>query len=68
MVVASVDDYLGKWLEFENHIASLKHNEDYFRLIPDMVSGVATMEVNYDNYYKGRTLNGDLKKYFGISC
>ncbi len=63
----SVEDYLGKWLDFENNIASLEHNDDYFKLIPDMLSGAATIEVNYDNYYKGRTLNGDLTKYFGIS-
>lgn len=60
-----VDDCLNKWLAFEDHISKLKHNEDYFRAYADIASGGIRYEVNYDNYYKGRTLNSDLKSYFG---
>lgn len=62
----AVSDALGKWLQFEDHISKLKHNDDYFRPYPDTETGGIRYEVNFDNYYKGRTLNADLKDYFGI--
>lgn len=60
----TVNDVLGKWLEFEDHISKQKHNDDYFRPYPDTEAGVIKYEVNFDNYYKGRTINTDLKDYF----
>lgn len=62
----AVNEYLDKWLDYERHIASLGHNEDYFTENMDEKTGQVTFEVNYDNYYKGRTLNSDLKAYFRI--
>jgi len=62
----SITECLNKWLVFEDHISKLKHNDDYFRAYADIESGGIRYEVNYDNYYKGRTLNSDLKTYFGL--
>jgi len=59
----AANECLDKWLEFEKHVATLKHNDDYFRMYADVESGTAWREMNYDNYYKGRTLNSDLKAY-----
>lgn len=62
----AVNECLNKWLVFEKHISALEHNGDYFVENVDTETGQVTYEVNYDNYYKGRTLNGDLKEYFSI--
>ncbi len=59
-----VKECLSKWIEFENYISNLKHNENYFRAYTDIGTDRIKYEVNYDNYYKGRTLNNDLKEYF----
>ena len=63
MTMRLANECLDKWLEFEKHVATLKHNDDYFRMYADVESGTAWREMNYDNYYKGRTLNSDLKAY-----
>jgi hypothetical protein len=62
----AANKYLDKWLDFEGHISNLKYNEAYFRAYADRETGGVRYEVNYDNYYKGRTVNSDLKAYFGI--
>jgi len=66
LAIQAVKSYLDKWLDFEEYVSKRKHNYDYFRPYPDLESGAIRYEVNYDNYYKGRTLNSDLKSYFGI--
>ena len=61
----AVNECLNKWLAFEKHISTLEHNADYFVENLDPETEQITYEVNYDNYYKGRTLNKDLQTYFG---
>lgn len=61
-----IDKLLKQWLDFENHVSSLPHNIDYFRQTIDEETGTVRYEVNYDSYYKGRTLNKDLKEYFKV--
>ncbi len=63
----AVDKCLKKWLKFEDHISKLKHNKDYFRAYSDSETGEIRYEVSYDNYYKGRTLNGTPRNYFNLS-
>jgi len=63
-IVAGV---LGKWLEFESHIWDLVANRQYFRSYVDPDTEVVIRELNYDNYYKGRTVNADLVRFFGES-
>lgn len=41
-----------KWLDFENTVANHEHNADYY-----------SDGFDYANYYKGRTINKDLKRY-----
>lgn len=54
---------LQRWLQFESHVSNLAHNSDYFT--PYVTAGnVVSREMNWDNYYKGRNLNDDLKTYF----
>lgn len=45
---------LNKWLDFEKHIVSLDHNKNYF----------SDESKEYDNYYKGSTVDNDLKAFF----
>lgn len=61
-----IDEYLGKWLAFERHISKLEKNKDYFVPMTDSETGSLRYEMNYANYYKGRTLNSDLKAYFNV--
>jgi hypothetical protein len=58
-----VDSILNKWLEFETYIASLPENNSYFITL-DKDTRTQKQEVNFDGYYKGRTLNSDLIKFF----
>jgi hypothetical protein len=60
----TVKAILKRWLIFEAHISSLDHNKGYFRLIPNETNNTIEREMNFDNYYKGRTLNKDLENYF----
>ncbi len=56
------DLILGQWLNFEKTIAKKVHNRDYFYQETGE-SGQNEYYYNYDGYYKGRTINRDLKDY-----
>jgi hypothetical protein len=60
-----VNSVLGKWPDFESHVSSLPGNSTYFRRYYNEEKKVVVQELNFDNYYKGRTLNSDLSKFFG---
>jgi hypothetical protein len=60
----SVKNVIDQWLDFEENIENQDHNIDYFREKIDEDSGKIRLELNYTGYYKGRTLNSDLEKYF----
>lgn len=55
---------LSRWLEFESYAKGLKSNNSYFRESIDPETGERTLEINFDNYYKGRTLSTDLQQHF----
>lgn len=44
-----------KWKDFETTVANQEHNSDYF-----------DDGFNFDNYYKGKTINKDLMDYFNL--
>lgn len=49
-----VNAVLSKWKQFENRVKHKVANRDYF----------AGGEEGFDNYYKGKTLNNDIKSFF----
>jgi len=63
-VEAIVKEILNYWLDFETYVTTLLSNSGYFRTYVDEATQVVRQEVNFANYYKGRTLNEDLQRYF----
>lgn len=59
-----VENVLKNWIDFEKYIQNLNYNLSYFNKYIDEQSGNEIIESNFDNYYKGRNLNNDLKKFF----
>tara|TARA_B100000700_G_C14995561_1_gene833627 strand:+ start:357 stop:1847 length:1491 start_codon:yes stop_codon:yes gene_type:complete len=57
---------IGRWIEFENSAQENAKNSSYFRTYKDEDTGVLKQDLNYEGYYKGRTIQDDLKKYFEI--
>jgi len=55
---------LNMWAQFEEYIKAQTANRPYFRRYTDPESGQEILEVNFDNYYKGRTLPSDLLNFF----
>jgi hypothetical protein len=64
IVDSIVDAVLADWKAFERHISKLPHNNLYFYRYYDESSSSWVREVNYANYYKGHTLDNDIKSYF----
>lgn len=58
------DQVLNKWIEFEDFIISEKHNFSYFREIVNPETQEVRKMLDYDGYYKGRTINNDISKFF----
>ncbi len=54
---------LNQWARFEEYIKVQPQNRSYFRLYTDPATGQQILEVNFDNYYKGRTLSNDLVNF-----
>lgn len=61
--IDSVKKRLEKWLEFEKWAIGRKENENYLLQGTDS-HGDPMMSMDFDNYYKGRTVNGDVEAYF----
>lgn len=58
-----VDNVLRQWLKFESHVITKPANEVYFKKFIDE-AGIERLQLNFDNYYKGKTLIDDIKKFF----
>lgn len=58
------ESVLSKWRKFEAYALKQAKNKDYFRTYTDPETGVEKQEVNFNNYYKGRTLVDDLRTFF----
>ena len=61
-----LNDIIARWEDFEKYVRTIDDNKKYyFREVFDQITGEKTIEANWGYYYKGRTLNRDLKFYFG---
>lgn len=64
-VMKNLEDVISQWTEFEKSVRNDETNKNYyFREIYDQNTGERTVETNWTSYYKGRTLNNDLRRYF----
>ena len=55
---------LKNWNQFENYAVEQVMNYDYFSTTKDLETGVIFRNYNFDGYYKGRTLNQNIKDFF----
>lgn len=55
---------LKRWIEFEHFAVKQSENSDYFRIYKDEQTGTQREELNFMNYYKGKSLAKDLKIFF----
>ena len=62
---AQLKDIISKWEDFEKYARAEETNKNfYFREMFDQITGEKTVDANWGAYYKGRTLNRDLKTFF----
>ena len=59
-----VEPILSNWLKFEAYAVSMPTNSTYFRIYVDPDTEEKQKELDYSGYYKGRTLDEDLAKFF----
>jgi hypothetical protein len=59
-----VETALEQWVKFENFAISRSDNSDYFRRYRDPQTGEQREELNFSNYYKGKTVARDLRDFF----
>lgn len=58
---------IDEWPKFEKYVRTIDVNRNYyFKEVYDKATGDKTIETNWAAYYKGRTLNDDLKNYFNL--
>lgn len=60
-VKEATDQTLGKWIIFENQVIKKQANKDYFYEYQEE-NNIKTI-YNFDRYYKGKTINKDLKEF-----
>jgi hypothetical protein len=58
---------LERWIEFENFAINRSDNDNYFRIYTDPQTGVQREDLNFSNYYKGKTVARDLRDFFAKS-
>ena len=56
-------EVLERWLAFELWVIQRPKNDRYFIESVDPKTRQKTVETNFDNYYKGRTINGDIAAF-----
>lgn len=61
IVTDTTNQILNQWLEFEKAISQKVYNNDYFYSYIE--NDQRNVYYNFDGYYKGRTINDDLKNY-----
>jgi hypothetical protein len=64
LVTISSEVIINKWLGFEENAITKPENRLYFRKYTDPETKEIRLEINFDNYYKGRTVANDIKEYF----
>lgn len=56
-----------QWKDFENYAQSLEGNKNrYFKETKEEATNEIRVDANWQGYYKGVTLNGDLYQYFVV--
>lgn len=65
-VVNHVEQVISSWKDFEEEITKYPSNSAYFRYYEDPDTLEKRSEVNFEGYYKGKTLNSDLTTYFNL--
>lgn len=64
-VMEELEHVINRWPDFEKYIRNDETNKNYyFREVYDQQTDEKTVEANWGGYYKGRTLNRDLRSYF----
>jgi hypothetical protein len=61
-----VNNVLSAWTRFEEYAISLPTNSSYFRIYVDPDLEEKQKELNFSGYYKGKTLDSDLAKFFVV--
>lgn len=56
-----IKEILDKWIAFENQVIEKESNKDYFYEYKE--EGNVKIIYNFDGYYKGKTINKDLKEF-----
>ncbi|MDD2896403.1 MAG: AIPR family protein [Aliarcobacter sp.] len=59
-----IEQILNNWVIFEEYIITEKHNSSYFRNIINPETEEVRRMLDYDGYYKGKTINKDILNYF----
>jgi hypothetical protein len=59
-----IQKVLDQWTKFERFAVKQSHNSDYFRFYKDEQTGAQREDLNFINYYKGKSLAKDLLKLF----
>ena len=63
----NLQNVIDEWPKFEKYVRTTVLNRNYyFKEVYDKATGDKTIETNWASYYKGRTLNDDLKNYFNF--
>jgi len=57
-------EILARWVDFEKFAETQPNNNSYFRKKINEDTNDIRLELNYTGYYKGRTINDDLKGFF----
>lgn len=66
-IMQNLKKTIDEWPKFEKHVRTTDVNRNYyFKEVYDKATGEKTIETNWAAYYKGRTLNEDLKNYFKL--
>jgi hypothetical protein len=63
-----VEDVLAQWIGFELHARDEAPNSAYFGKFTDPETGEVRQELNHDGYYKGRTVNADVRSFFSLGA
>lgn len=66
-VAENLKSVIEEWPSFEKYVRTTTLNKQYyFKEVFDKETGEKTIETNWAAYYKGRTLNDDLKAFFNF--
>lgn len=66
-IMQNLKKTIDEWPKFEKYVRTIDVNRSYyFKEVYDKATGEKTIETNWAAYYKGRTLNDDLKNYFNL--